>query len=115
MATQTQSNSDINHDPSRDLSDPQSREQLLLSDGASEADAPQMLQTGGPAVKLDDLGPMVVNSDGTLSRISNWSSLTDAEKERTLRVLSARNKIRLANEEQKLKDSAETPASSGQL
>ncbi|KAJ7717569.1 hypothetical protein B0H16DRAFT_1338023 [Mycena metata] len=68
-------------------------QQLLLTDNpaASEGDIPQ-LQPGGPAVKLDDLGPMVVNSDGTLSRILNWSSLTAAEKERTLRVLTARNK-----------------------
>ncbi|KAJ7619449.1 hypothetical protein FB45DRAFT_930816 [Roridomyces roridus] len=63
------------------------------------------LQAGGPAVKLEDLGPMVVNSDGTLSRISNWSSLSELERERTLRVLAARNKIRLAAEEEKLKAS----------
>ncbi|KAJ7682852.1 hypothetical protein B0H17DRAFT_942428 [Mycena rosella] len=70
-------------------------EPLLLTEGPSEpeADVPQLLQTGGPAVKLEDLGPMVVNTDGTLSRISNWSNLTDPEKERTLRVLSARNKF----------------------
>ncbi|KAF8890709.1 hypothetical protein BD779DRAFT_1438236, partial [Infundibulicybe gibba] len=44
------------------------------------------------AIQLDELGPMVVNSDGTLSRISNWSQLTEAERDRTLRVLSARNR-----------------------
>ncbi|KAJ7737873.1 hypothetical protein DFH07DRAFT_90437 [Mycena maculata] len=94
-------------------SNPQSQERLSLTGGASESAAhvPQ-LQPGGSAVKLNDLGPMVVNSDGTLSRISNWSNLTEAEKERTLRVLSARNKIRLANEEQKLKESGETQPSS---
>ncbi|KAJ6482950.1 hypothetical protein C8R47DRAFT_578920 [Mycena vitilis] len=82
------------------------REQLLLtSEADSERDAPQ-LEVGGSAVKLDDLGPLVVNSDGTLSRIANWPTLTAAEKANTIRVLSARNKIRLANEEQKLKDSA---------
>ncbi|TFK37579.1 hypothetical protein BDQ12DRAFT_607328 [Crucibulum laeve] len=42
-------------------------------------------------VKLDELGPLVVNSDGTLSRISNWSSMAEAERQRTLRVLSKRN------------------------
>ncbi|KDQ23784.1 hypothetical protein PLEOSDRAFT_1016984, partial [Pleurotus ostreatus PC15] len=46
---------------------------------------------GSTAVKLDELGPMVVNSDGTLSRIANWGSMTEAEKERTLRILLARN------------------------
>lgn len=64
-------------------------------------------------IKLDDLGPMVVNSDGvctaclpakiartnplanppkTLSRIANWKDLTKQEQERTIRVLGARNK-----------------------
>ncbi|KAF9018663.1 hypothetical protein BDZ89DRAFT_959901, partial [Hymenopellis radicata] len=43
-------------------------------------------------VKLDSLGPMVVNSDGTLLRIANWGSMTDKERETTLRVLSRRNK-----------------------
>ncbi|KAJ7147262.1 hypothetical protein C8R46DRAFT_546167 [Mycena filopes] len=101
------SHSDKNLD--RDASDQQPG-QLLLTETASEDNIPQ-LQPGGPPVKLDDLGPMVVNSDGTLSRISNWSSLTAPEKERTLRVLTARNKIRLANEEQKLKDAGESAPS----
>jgi len=57
--------------------------------------------TGGNSVKLDGLGPMVVNTDGTLSRIANWNQMTDMERERTLRLLSARNKLRLANEERK--------------
>ncbi|PCH42867.1 hypothetical protein WOLCODRAFT_53569, partial [Wolfiporia cocos MD-104 SS10] len=44
------------------------------------------------AVQLDALGPMVVNSDGTLSRIANWQNMTDAERERIMRVLVARNR-----------------------
>ncbi|KAH9851195.1 hypothetical protein C2E23DRAFT_733274, partial [Lenzites betulinus] len=43
------------------------------------------------AFKFDSLGPVVVNKDGTLSRISNWENMTPIEKERTLRVLIARN------------------------
>ncbi|KAJ7657869.1 hypothetical protein DFH06DRAFT_1197363 [Mycena polygramma] len=77
------------------------RQQLLLTEAPSERDAPQ-LEIGGSPVKLDDLGPLMVNSDG----IANWPTLTAAEKANTIRVLSARNKIRLANEEQKSKDSA---------
>ncbi|KAF8153983.1 hypothetical protein B0H34DRAFT_799897 [Crassisporium funariophilum] len=65
--------------------------------------------TSNQTVKLDELGPMVVNSDGTLSRIANWTQLTDMERERTLRVLSARNKLRLANEERKQRE-ADQPA-----
>ncbi|KJA22147.1 hypothetical protein HYPSUDRAFT_41289 [Hypholoma sublateritium FD-334 SS-4] len=55
----------------------------------------------GQSIALDALGPMVVNTDGTLSRIANWAQMTPPERERTLRVLSARNRLRLANEETK--------------
>lgn len=67
-----------------------------------------------PSIKLDELGPMIVNSNGvrilgyltsrtefeseywltlqqTLSRISNWQEMTEPERQRTLRVLGARN------------------------
>ncbi|WVQ83873.1 hypothetical protein IAT38_006017 [Cryptococcus sp. DSM 104549] len=50
----------------------------------------------GNKVKLDKLGPMIVNSDGTLSRIQNWLDLTPFEQERTVRLLvKKRNLVRL--------------------
>jgi hypothetical protein len=67
--------------------------------------------TGTP-VKLDALGPMIINSDGvrlhlfslrceltflqTLSRIQNWQDLHPIEQERTVRLLvKKRNLVRL--------------------
>jgi hypothetical protein len=44
--------------------------------------------------KLDSLGPIVLNVDGTMSRIQNWSAMTDAEKESAFRLIAARNKKR---------------------
>jgi hypothetical protein len=41
----------------------------------------------GGVFKFDELGPMVVNSDGTLSRITNWTELSQGERERTVRLL----------------------------
>ncbi|PVI01042.1 hypothetical protein DM02DRAFT_490550, partial [Periconia macrospinosa] len=46
-------------------------------------------------VKLDHLGPMVVNRDGTLSRIGNWAEMTEIERRNTLRVLGKRNQLRM--------------------
>ncbi|KAJ6615378.1 hypothetical protein B0H10DRAFT_2041165 [Mycena sp. CBHHK59/15] len=89
--------------------DPNAHAQLLLTETTSESDV-QQIQPGGPAVPLDYLGPMVVNSDGTLSRIANWLSMSEPEKEQTRRALVARNIIRLANEERKLKNSGESQA-----
>ncbi|RYP54218.1 hypothetical protein DL768_000997 [Monosporascus sp. mg162] len=54
------------------------------------------LALDGTGVKLDHLGPLVVNEDGTLSRISNWDKMADIERENTLRILGRRNKERLA-------------------
>lgn len=49
----------------------------------------------GSTVTLDYLGPMVVNTDGSLSRISNWEHMTEIEKKNTMRILGKRNKQRL--------------------
>lgn len=52
------------------------------------------LEVGGKSISFDKLGPMVVNSDGTLSRIANWQEMTPAEQNNTIRVLSKRNQLR---------------------
>lgn len=46
-------------------------------------------------LKLDQLGPLVVNRDGTLARIENWETLTELEKQNIKRVLVKRNQQRL--------------------
>ncbi|GAA6007220.1 hypothetical protein JCM10207_001550 [Rhodosporidiobolus poonsookiae] len=69
--------------------------QLALPAPPQHDDATK-LEVGGESVSLyDRLGPTVVNSDGTLSRIANWTEMTEPEKKRILRVLGARNQIRL--------------------
>jgi hypothetical protein len=64
---------------------------------AAPANATQLdMSTGGTTVSLDHLGPMVVNVDGTMSRISNWDKMAEIEKKNTLRIIGKRNKERLA-------------------
>ncbi|KAI0407002.1 hypothetical protein F4802DRAFT_595635 [Xylaria palmicola] len=72
-------------------------------DGASPT-----LEVGGAALRLDHLGPLVVNVDGTLSRIANWEKMADIERENTLRILGKRNQMRLA----KLRAAKESPGNS---
>jgi hypothetical protein len=50
----------------------------------------------GQTLKLDALGPIIVNSDGTTSRIVNWANLTERERQVALRRIAARNKERAA-------------------
>ncbi|OTA53312.1 hypothetical protein K449DRAFT_440157 [Hypoxylon sp. EC38] len=65
------------------------------------------LPVGGEGVKLDKLGPLVVNEDGTMSRIANWAEMADIERENTLRILGKRNQLRL----DALKAKGQTPES----
>ncbi|KAI1427577.1 hypothetical protein F5Y12DRAFT_159764 [Xylaria sp. FL1777] len=60
-------------------------------DGASST-----LEVGGAALRMDHLGPLVVNEDGTMSWITNWEKMTDIEQQNTLRILGKRNQMRLA-------------------
>ena len=75
----------------------QDQEQLALPDSSSSDAATNQLDLsgGGSTAKLDHLGPMVVNTDGTLARITNWEHMTEGERQATLRVLGKRNKQRL--------------------
>ncbi|KAJ5570408.1 uncharacterized protein N7459_009838, partial [Penicillium hispanicum] len=103
---------DSNESQSQETPSQSSKEQLYLpSSESSDAQQPHQLDLGaegGSTVTLDHLGPMVVNVDGTLSRIGNWEQMTEIERKTTLRVLGKRNKQRLdalkaarAEEEQK--------------
>ncbi|OGM42030.1 hypothetical protein ABOM_009674 [Aspergillus bombycis] len=72
-------------------------EQYLALPDSSSADQTHQLDISGDGstVKLDHLGPLVVNQDGTLSRIANWAQMAEIEKKNTLRVLGKRNKQRM--------------------
>ena len=41
------------------------------------------VKVGGNPVGLDDLGPIIINEDGTMRRIANWALLTPKEKAAT--------------------------------
>jgi hypothetical protein len=49
----------------------------------------------GESVRLDALGPLVVNADGSMGRVGNWAGMTEGEREATLRLLGRSNKQRL--------------------
>jgi len=43
---------------------------------------------------FDELGPLLLNADGTLSRIKNWQELSDAEKQKAAKMVAKKNKQR---------------------
>lgn len=89
--------------------------QTKLNDGEINEEQEELLQSSHPAlglpipsgggdatrigegttISLDHLGPIVVNQDGTLSRVTNWDKMTEIEKRNTLRVLGKRNRLRM--------------------
>lgn len=84
--------------PQQDTDDSKSSAPLPLPAPPTEEEKKQILDLSNPegsTVRLDSLGPMVVNVDGTLSRISNWDAMSEIEQKNTLRVLGKRNKQRL--------------------
>ena len=95
--TQTQAQAEPAPEPqnSQDASAKPSPAPLPLPEPSS-ANATQ-LNVNGEGVKLDHLGPLVVNKDGTLSRIANWDKMAEIERQNTLRILGKRNQLRLGN------------------
>jgi predicted Fe-S protein YdhL (DUF1289 family) len=83
-------NNDVSHTP---LSSEAPIEKLLPPGDPSRAT--KHLQVGGEGIAMDELGPMVITSDGSIRRISNWQSMTKAEQEVAWRRISKRNKERL--------------------
>ena len=74
-------------------------------DGSSGSTTTTTIEVNGKAVMLDQLGPMVVGRDGTLSRIANWGEMAQIERQNTLRILGKRNQLRLGA----LRAAAEAP------
>ena len=61
---------------------------VLLPGGSADEPLPDQLAADG-------LGPLLVNKDGSLQRISNWSELTKQEREAAVRAALRRNTKRL--------------------
>jgi len=67
----------------------------------------KQLHLGGESVSFEELGPIIINADGTTRRIANWVNLTKSEQESSWRLISARNKRRLqALQEQQQQNAA---------
>ena len=65
------------------------------SAGDGDSMESDVLVVGGNPVKVDRLGPIVVNKDGSLSRITNWLEMSKGEQQKTLLVVAKRNKKRM--------------------
>lgn len=66
-------------------------------DGSQEEilELPDTASTDQKPLSFNKLGPLVVNKDGTLSRLDNWEHMTEQERKKTVSYLKKRNMLRL--------------------
>lgn len=80
------------------------------ADDSGKGDGVTTLRVG-ESLRLDAMGPLVVNRDGSMARVANWTGMTENEREATLRLLGKRNQQRL--EALRAKRDAEEVAGNG--
>ncbi|CAB9505105.1 expressed unknown protein [Seminavis robusta] len=72
----------------------------------------------GETISFEEMGPVILNSDGSTRRIDNWDQLTEREKEVTWRRISKRNeerrKILLAKQQEAEEAAAAASKESGE-
>eukprot|EP00934_Nitzschia_sp_Nitz4_P006506 Nitzschia sp. Nitz4//scaffold171_size48012//22019//22402//NITZ4_007124-RA/size48012-processed-gene-0.3-mRNA-1//1//CDS//3329538698//6496//frame0 len=82
---------------------------LALPEPRGDSNAPRIRL--GETVQFEELGPIILNTDGSTRRIANWDKLTDEEKEVTWRRISKRNEERrqalIQKQQESLKRQAE--------
>ena len=66
----------------------------------------------GETFRFEELGPIIINPDGTTRRITNWENLTKQEQASTYRLISARNKKRLEGLQRRSEEDAKTTTDS---
>lgn len=96
-APKESNNKDNTPNTQASTSSQQPSQPLPLPEPPANADNTTQINVNGEGVKLDHLGPLVVNKDGTLSRIANWDKMAEIEKQNTLRILGKRNQLRREN------------------
>mmetsp|Transcript_20219 Transcript_20219/g.44990 ORF Transcript_20219/g.44990 Transcript_20219/m.44990 type:complete len:269 (+) Transcript_20219:456-1262(+) len=58
----------------------------------------------GESISFEELGPVIINTDGTTRRIDNWNQMTQQEREVTWKRISKRNAQRRAILEEKMRE-----------
>ena len=66
----------------------------------------------GETISFQEMGPVIINADGTTRRISNWDTLTEHEREVSWRRIAKRNEERRAK---LLEEQAHQPPNEGTM
>ena len=78
------------------ISNPESSKEMLMLPPSVREDGEVSRQIKlGEKISLEELGPIIINADGTTRRITNWLTLSKSEQEQSWKLISARNLKRL--------------------
>mmetsp|Transcript_80585 Transcript_80585/g.231349 ORF Transcript_80585/g.231349 Transcript_80585/m.231349 type:complete len:163 (-) Transcript_80585:104-592(-) len=80
--------------------------------GDADVTGTRKLEVGG-TIKMDELGPIILNEDGSMRRIVNWDILTPHEREWTHKRIAKRNEERKQALQAKARVAAEALAKEG--
>jgi hypothetical protein len=63
-----------------------------LSESSPDSNLPRIKL--GETIQFEEMGPVIINTDGTTRAIANWDELSEREKEVTWKRISKRNEER---------------------
>ncbi len=69
-----------------------SKEVLQLPESSIDPSIPSIKL--GESIKFEDMGPVIINADGSTRQIANWDKMTEAEQQVAWRRISKRNEER---------------------
>jgi hypothetical protein len=101
--------------PAEEETDANQNDGPLLLPPSTSGDGVRQISLG-ESLSFEELGPIIINPDGTTRRIANWANLTKAEQESSWRLISARNRRRIAalEKQKKLEEQSGSPVQTGE-
>lgn len=70
----------------------ENEEVLQLPEAANDPSIPSIKL--GESIKFEDIGPVIINADGSTRQIANWDKMSEAEQQVAWRRISKRNEER---------------------
>lgn len=68
------------------------KEVLQLPEASNDPSIPSIKL--GESIQFEDMGPVIINADGSTRQIANWDKMTEAEQQVAWRRISKRNEER---------------------
>mmetsp|Transcript_3647 Transcript_3647/g.6031 ORF Transcript_3647/g.6031 Transcript_3647/m.6031 type:complete len:108 (+) Transcript_3647:131-454(+) len=78
--------------PTTMLESKEEKEVLQLPEASNDPSIPSIKL--GDSIKFEDMGPVIINADGSTRQIANWDKMTEAEQQVAWRRISKRNEER---------------------